>query len=675
VASSPYIRNVTSLESAAASRSSAARLYGRAGGADKLNFLSMAETIGNMGHWHWHIAQDVATWSDQALTITGWDPGIAKPTFSWMLGIYHAEDRGRVAQLLHQAVLAAAPFEFDARVVRPGGEVRNVIVKGQSEIVDGKAVALFGVITDVTEAMATLSAIQDQHEMLDLAAELAQLGHWVWAADQAAFTFCSENLARIHGTTGAAFLARFTHPEQFASAMAPSYRERYRSIIGRALEARQPYAIEYRLVTPDGTQKEIHEIGHPLFDAGGALRRYIGTVQDITDAKRRENELRRAKTALEVQSEALRRSETKFRDIVQGSIQGILVLRDYKPVFANEAYARMLGLPGPDEVIALGDLRRMLIPQHTDFEAYWKAAFEGRLEGKTHRAGLRTIDGRVVWTDAIGRMIEWEGEPALQMTVIDVTERHLAEQELLNKTRELQELNLQKDKLFSIIAHDLKAPFNSVIGFSDLLVARAEHLSPDKVADYARLVRDAAISVHGLFDNLLAWAAFQIRDAAPRFAPVDLAASADHTIESLRTMAAEKGIEIENDIAASAPGVHVLADEEMLRIVLRNLISNGIKFSNEGGTVRLTAVAEPMVLISVRDDGVGMSAVDAANLFRLDRTISTVGTGGEKGTGLGLYLCHDIVARHGGRITVESAPGAGCAFHILWPRAYPQSDG
>jgi len=649
--------------------------WSKSEGAENTHLLSIAETIGNMGHWYWRIGTELGFWSDQTFRILGIEPSDTS-TIAMAGDIFHEDDRDKVNGFIRQAIVNGIPFEFDARIRRPDGEVRIVIIKGEAETeaANGRRTAVFGIITDVTEAFATINSIQDKHEMLDLAAEIAQLGHWVWAADKSIISFCSDKLARIHGVTVSAFLARFTHPDQFTNAITVAHRERYSATVMAALRDGTPYSIEYRLVTPDGTQKEIREIGHPLFGPDGELTRFIGTVQDITEGKRRENELRRAKVALEAQAEALRRSETKFRDIVEGSIQGILILRDFKPVFANKAYARMLGLPGPEEVISLGDLRRVMMPETSDSETYWKMVIDGRLDGSMQRAGLRTIDGRVIWADAVGRMIEWEGEPAFLLTLIDVTERHLAEQELLKKTRQLQELNLQKDKLFSIIAHDLKGPFNSVIGFSDLLVARAGNLSQAKVADYARLVRDAAISVHGLLDNLLAWAAFQIRDAAPRFTAVDLAEAVDASIEPLRSLADEKGVIIENAITGTAPRVHVLADEDLLRIVLRNLVSNGIKFSHAGGTVRITAAAEPMVRITVKDSGVGMKSADLANLFRLDRNVSVPGTRGEKGTGLGLYLCRDIVTRHGGSITAECTLGQGCAFSVLLPRAYPQSN-
>jgi PAS domain S-box-containing protein len=568
---------------------------------------------------------------------------------------------------MRTAAEQGAAVEFDLRVVRADGEVRNVIVKGQPEFRAGEVEAMFGVLTDVTEAFAAIAAMRDQHEMLDLAAELAQLGHWVWNCEEQAMSFCSDELARIHGLSVPAFLARFTHPEEFATAVVPDHAPRYRAMVLRALTEAEPYAIEYRIVTPSGQAKDLREIGHPLFDGAAGLTRFIGTVQDISEAKCRENELQQAKAALEQQAEALRRSEQKFRDIIEGSIQGIVILRDFRPVFANQAYARILGLNSADEVLALGDLRRVMAQDATQGDAFWSTVMAGKLDGKTRRAGIKTIDGRTVWTDAIGRVIEWEGEPAFLVTVIDVTERHLGEQELQAKTRQLQDSNLQKDKLFSIIAHDLKAPFNSVIGFSDLLAARASVLPPEKIADYARIVRDAATSVHGLFDNLLTWAAFQLRDSAPRLVAVDLSAAADESMEPLVPLSTEKGVAIVNAIPQSAPGVRVLADEDLLRIVLRNIVSNGIKFCHSGGEVRLSAVAGAEVRITIRDTGVGMAEAEVANLFRLDRPVSMPGTRGEKGTGLGLYLCRDIIDRHGGSITCEAALNRGTAFHITLP--------
>ena len=254
-------------------------------------------------------------------------------------------------------------------------------------------------------------------------------------------------------------------------------------------------------------------------------------------------------------------------------------------------------------------------------------------------------------------------------TVQDVTEATLREQELQEAKRVLEALNLQKDKLFSIIAHDLRSPFNSVIGFSDLLAAKAHELSPGKVASYAQIVREAAAGVHDLLDNLLAWASYQIRDDALKIAPVDLHSAAAAALEPLMHMAEAKRITIVNGISP----VSALGDEPLLRIVLRNLVSNGIKFSRSGGMVQLTddkTADDPrMVRITVRDNGVGLSRALIANLFELGRGTSSPGTRGEKGTGLGLYLCRDIIVRHGGGIWADESCTNGAAFHFTLPAA------
>ncbi|MEQ9449713.1 MAG: HAMP domain-containing sensor histidine kinase, partial [Rhodospirillaceae bacterium] len=254
--------------------------------------------------------------------------------------------------------------------------------------------------------------------------------------------------------------------------------------------------------------------------------------------------------------------------------------------------------------------------------------------------------------------------------VIDVTERQLAEEELKNKTLELQELNFQKDKLFSIIAHDLRSPFNSIIGFSDLLASKARELPLDKVEDYARLVRESAAGVHDLLDNLLAWASIQMRGGQLNARPLDLKRVVQASVGPLAHMAKDKKVLIENGIGAVRP----LGDEPLVRIVIRNLVSNGIKFSHGSGRVRLDAETtsvegRSMVRVSVADSGVGMEPETLQRLFDLHDTASKPGTGGEHGTGLGLYLCRDIVMRHGGEIHVSSEPGSGTNVQFTLPAA------
>jgi PAS domain S-box-containing protein len=633
---------------------------------DKTRLLALAESVGNMGHWYLDLATGAVNWSDQIYRIAGRDPASFSPSYDHCWDVVHPDDRDMLVASFDRAAESKTPVEFDARLLRPNGEVRNVIFKCQPEIVNEKPVALFGVMTDVTDAFATIRAIQDQHEMLDLAAELAHLGHWVWSAHNDAITFCSEQLARIHELTPDVFIGRFPHPAKIAGAVEPEFREAYKSAITRALTDGASYEIEYKLETRFATSRHIKEIGQPIFDEHGKVIRFIGTVQDISEVKRRELLLKSANDALEAQTLALKRSETKFRDIVEGSLQGIVVLRGTHIVFANNAFARMLGVSAPEEVTALDDVRRIL-PQgmDADIDLFWQEAMARRLDGRVQRSLLRSIDGRSIWVDAIGKLVDWEGGMGFLMTFIDVTARHLADQALMQKSKELEELNLQKDKLFSIIAHDLKGPFNSVLGFAGLLASKAGTMSPEKITEYADIVYTAATSVHDLLDNLLTWASVQMRSTELRAAPIELKPLVDASFYPLKAMAEEKGVSVINALENCG----AVGDESMIRIVLRNLISNGIKFTPRGGTVTVSAAVEPVagrpgIAITVRDNGVGMNQETLSELFSFSRKVSRSGTQGERGTGLGLFLCRDIIDRHGGTLTVESKPGAGTAFRF-----------
>jgi signal transduction histidine kinase len=524
-------------------------------GADEAQVLRLTENVGSMGHWYQNLITGEVTWSAQTCRIFGLDEATFQPSFKAIFEFCHPEDRPRVEAAVKSAIADKQEFEFDFRIVRPDGTLRTIISTGQLELdADGRVVALFGVLTDVTEAFDTIRSIQDQNEMLDLAAQLAHLGHWMWNRDDDRLSFCSEEMARIHEMTPGSFMRQFTHPSLLSAVVDAAHRDGYRAALIEALAQAKPYKIAYRLKTRSGALKEIHEIGHPIRDQNGRLARFIAAAQDVTEPKRREDELREARQRLEIQAAALQRSED----------------------------------------------------------------------------------------------------------------------ELKRKTAELQRTILQKDKLFSIIAHDLRSPFNSIIGFADLLVTNARDLSHGQTVTYAQIVRESAIGVHNLLDNLLAWASFQMKDGTLKLVPLDLGAVAASSLEPLAHMGETKGVTIANAIGA----VTALGDELLVRIVLRNLVSNGIKFSKNGGVVQLTAARvtehgttgpQPMIRITVRDDGIGMSSAAIADLFELDRTVSAVGTRGERGTGLGLYLCRDIVVRHGGTVAVESAPGAGSAFHFTLP--------
>lgn len=230
---------------------------------------------------------------------------------------------------------------------------------------------------------------------------------------------------------------------------------------------------------------------------------------------------------------------------------------------------------------------------------------------------------------------------------------------------ELNQLNITKDKFFSIIAHDLKNPFITILGFSELLLSDFSDLTDEEKIFYITEMHKSADVSHNLLQNLLQWSRSQTGKIEFNPKKICLFDLALQNIELLHSSARKKEIELINKIVES---VCVNADEDMLNTILRNLLTNAIKFTAKHGLVTVSAlVKDKMVEVSVRDTGVGMDDLTKQKLFRLDENITRTGTENETGTGLGLLLCKEFVEKHGGKIIVESELGKGSNFIFTLP--------
>ncbi|MBI9055075.1 MAG: PAS domain S-box protein [Bacteroidales bacterium] len=231
--------------------------------------------------------------------------------------------------------------------------------------------------------------------------------------------------------------------------------------------------------------------------------------------------------------------------------------------------------------------------------------------------------------------------------------------------RELQKLLFTKDRFFSIIAHDLKNPFNNLMGISQLLVQGFERMTPEKVKYFHKGLYD--ISKHGyeLLINLLEWSKSQKGNIEFNPNELDLNKLIEETFLLFNTKANQKEIALTNTVEANTI---ISADINMLKTILRNLVSNALKFTDRGGAIEVcTQTTNTHIEITVRDTGIGISPEAVNNLFKLDEYISTEGTENETGTGLGLILCKEFVETHSGKIWVESKVGFGTKFVFTLP--------
>jgi signal transduction histidine kinase len=237
---------------------------------------------------------------------------------------------------------------------------------------------------------------------------------------------------------------------------------------------------------------------------------------------------------------------------------------------------------------------------------------------------------------------------------------------LRRQSIELQELNVTKDRFFSIIAHDLRGPMGGFMGLTDLLTEELSNMSMSEIQEFLGSMRDSASNLFKLLENLLQWARVQqggIIFSRERvlFRPIVI-----ESLEMIRESAKKKGITIISDISEQ---LEVFADSNLIQTVIRNLVSNAVKFSARGGTVSISAktTEDESVEISVKDMGIGMNLNMVETLFRIDVKNGRPGTDGEQSTGLGLLLCKEFIEKHGGHIRVESEVGKGSVFTFNIP--------
>ncbi|MBN2829325.1 MAG: tetratricopeptide repeat-containing sensor histidine kinase [Candidatus Cloacimonetes bacterium] len=229
---------------------------------------------------------------------------------------------------------------------------------------------------------------------------------------------------------------------------------------------------------------------------------------------------------------------------------------------------------------------------------------------------------------------------------------------------ELAQAVTVRDKLFSVIAHDLRGPINNIYSALELL-QNAGELSPDELRDMlSGLYLDTKATIF-LLDNLLQWGRNNLKDSELKFKQVNLLPILDSVISLNRTFIEKKGIILINKINED---IEVFCDKNIPSLVLRNILSNAIKFTPSGQTITLTAsIDEEFTAITIADSGIGISQENIDKLFKLDMNKSTFGTNSEKGAGLGLYLCYDYIRKAGGDIRVKSIEGEGSEFTAYFP--------
>ncbi len=377
-------------------------------------------------------------------------------------------------------------------------------------------------------------------------------------------------------------------------------------------------------------------------------RRVFGVISNVTSRKESEKALRRSEQHLQM---ALKGTKAGLWD--WNILTGQLIF--------DERWAKMLGFNLNEIEPHISSWKKLIHPE--DFENSENKMAE-HLKGSTefyqNTYRVRAKNGEWKYILDSGMVIERDarGKPLRAVgTHQDMTYQKQAEEKL-------REINATKDKLFSIIAHDLKSPYNAQLGFLELLIEGEDSYTPEQRKKFISTVYQSTKQSFSLLDNLLMWSRTQAGKIPFNPSELLIAQLFEDAIDMQKYGAEAKNIIIDTDIRNE--NLEVTADYEMVSMILRNLISNAIKFTHEKGKIILGAktVNDSKVLISVFDTGVGIHKDYISKLFYATKNHTTIGTNREKGTGIGLVICKDFVERNGGKIWVESAVGKGSTFYF-----------
>ncbi len=365
----------------------------------------------------------------------------------------------------------------------------------------------------------------------------------------------------------------------------------------------------------------------------------------------------------------LRKSEVLYHKLISASPDAITLLDSKGKIsYASSMTAKMFGYEDKNELLGRY-FWNFVHPEEYERLRKNKALLEKlerfpEMQFKFMRKDKSTFYGEInsaTITDNLDK-------PVSLLTITrDISDRKSAEEQLIQSEHQLREANATKDKFFSIIAHDLKSPFSSIIGFSELLYEEYNQFDEQEIKEFIQQIYISSTNSLKLLDNLLQWAKSQTGGivASPEYLNVNNLVF--ETIGLLKAASNNKKIKLRTDLQ---DGCIVLADRYMTLTILRNLLSNAIKFTYPGGDIVISSVkVKDKIKISVADNGTGISPSDQDKLFRVDQKVRNPGTANEYGTGLGLILCKEFVEKNAGVIGVESKEGIGSVFYFLFPGA------
>ncbi len=611
------------------------------------NRYSLATRAAKVGVWDWNLQTGKFYLDPNLKAILGYsDREIPNDLDHWASYV-HPDDKEPVMKAFQAHIDEKTPeYVCEHRMRHKDGSIRWILVRGTAIRDDrGNAVRVVGTDTDITDRKIAEEALRTSEQQYRTTIDA--LGDAIHVIDEdyritlanTALKEWIKDLGLETNITGRTIFEAFPF-------VPVAIREEYRQVFctGKTLIAEESLRI-----------KDAHFLTEtrkiPIFKEG-MVSRIVTVIRDITKRKRAE--------------EALRESRDKFRGIIE-NIQDIYYRADLNGnlVMASPSGPKLFGYDSVEELIGKNIAQTFYADPRDRDKLLQELEKTGQVDNyellfkKSDGTTFTVLTSSHFYYDQAGKPLGVEG------IATDISDRKRAEEAVKHSEYNLREANAAKDKFLSIIAHDLKNPLEPLILGSEALMEGCDTFSKEEIAYFAKGINESTNHLHRLLENLLEWARSQIGSITYSPEQIDLEAVIMSILSLFQASAATKDIDLQAEIEKNS---FVYADQNMIKTVVRNLISNAIKFTKPGGTVKVTAQERnDWTEVTVIDSGIGINRENIDKLFRIDINYSTKGTSNEKGTGLGLILCKELIEKNGGKIWVESESGKGSAFRFLLP--------
>lgn len=432
----------------------------------------------------------------------------------------------------------------------------------------------------------------------------------------------------------------------------------YLHLLRRKMDA--PNRFEFLGKREDGTNT-FYSATVSEFDLDGKVH-LVYLIRDITERKRSQ--------------QALRESEEKYRSLIENIDDFFytyeIIKGKLRPVFYSESVKKITGYTQTELVTDSKLFLKIIHPDDIHLvKDKIKELLKSRIRNSTE-IEFRIFNryGNIVWVRHKINLIRDDNGNVKKLYGItgDVSGRKKVEEDLKKSSAELVRLNSAKDKFLSIVSHDLRTPFSSILGFTDLLL-NDENLSAKERKDYVKFIQESSASMLELVNSLLNWN--RLQSGRIDFEPekINIGSVIDSSINTMIGAAIKKNIKIVSNVPQE---IQVFVDKNLIKQVFNNLISNALKFTSLGGTISISVKPAQQLRFfefAVQDTGIGIKPEDLKKLFSIETKFTKDGTSGEKGSGLGLTIVSDIIQKHGGTIWVESEPQKGSTFKFTLPVA------